>query len=96
MTIISVFGSFDRTIPGHLVEKLMSAFERGVSGISLESLEKLCRLLGVSADRILFGVEESSDELKLARKIAALERPKQKQVTKIISALLALASAGEG
>ena len=74
----------------------MSAIERGVSGISLESLEKLCRLLGVSADRILFGVEESSDELKLARKIAALEGPKQKQVTKIISALLALASAGEG
>ena len=35
--------------PNHL-----SAIERGASGISLEALQRLCRLLGVSADRIIF------------------------------------------
>ena len=34
--------------PNHL-----SAIERGASGISLEALQRLCRLLGVSADRII-------------------------------------------
>ena len=36
----------------------MSAIERGASGISLEALQRLCRLLGVSADRIIFGTDE--------------------------------------
>ena len=35
----------------------MSAIERGVSGVSLELLEKLCEVLGVSSDSILFGQE---------------------------------------
>lgn len=37
--------------PNHL-----SAIERGASGISLEALQRLCRLLGVSADRIILGL----------------------------------------
>ena len=37
--------------PNHL-----SAIERGASGISLEALQRLCRLLGVSADRISLGL----------------------------------------
>ncbi len=36
--------------PNHL-----SAIERGVSGVSLELLEKLCGVLMVTSDRILFG-----------------------------------------
>lgn len=36
--------------PNHL-----SAIERGVSGISLELMEKLCQVLAVTADHILFG-----------------------------------------
>ena len=39
--------------PNHL-----SAVERGASGISLEALQRLCRLLGVSADRIIFGTDK--------------------------------------
>ena len=39
--------------PNHL-----SAIERGASGISLEALQRLCRLLGVSADRIIFGTDD--------------------------------------
>lgn len=54
--------------PNHL-----SAIERGVSGISLELLEKLCQVLSVTADYILFGrkVAESNGEnlLKLLQSI---------------------------
>lgn len=47
--------------PNHL-----SAIERGVSGISLELLEKLCQILSVTADHILFGrkpAEANGEEL---------------------------------
>ncbi len=47
--------------PNHL-----SAIERGVSGISLELLEKLCEVLSVTADHILFGrtaAETNGEEL---------------------------------
>lgn len=47
--------------PNHL-----SAIERGVSGISLELLEKLCQVLAVTADHILFGrkaAEANGEEL---------------------------------
>ncbi len=47
--------------PNHL-----SAIERGVSGISLELMEKLCEVLSVTADHILFGrtaAETNGEEL---------------------------------
>ncbi len=47
--------------PNHL-----SAIERGVSGISLELMEKLCQVLSVTADQILFGqmaAEANGEEL---------------------------------
>ena len=43
--------------PNHL-----SAIERGASGISLEALQRLCRLLGVSADRIQELVSADAEE----------------------------------
>lgn len=49
--------------PNHL-----SAIERGVSGISLELMEKLCQVLTVTADHILFGrkaAETNGEELLL-------------------------------
>ena len=48
--------------------------ERGASGISLEALQRLCRLLGVSADRIIFGTDEPEAEaLALARRISDIK-----------------------
>ena len=41
--------------PNHL-----SAIERGVSGATLETLEKLCKLFCVSSDRLLFGQDNSN------------------------------------
>ena len=74
--------------PNHL-----SAIERGVSGASLEVLEKLCLLLGISADRLFFGDAcPDADILMLARHISNVN-PKQKDsVKKAISALLELSN----
>ena len=72
--------------PNHL-----SAIERGVSGASLEVLQKLCPILGVSADYLLFG-EVSIDEetLSLARQFMGVDPARIPYLKQIISALLKL------
>lgn len=73
--------------PNHL-----SAIERGVSGASLEVLQKLCPLLGVSADHLLFGQSSMDEEvLSLARKLMGVEPARRTRVKQILSALLELA-----
>lgn len=70
--------------PNHL-----SAIERGASGISLEALQCLCRLLGVSADRIIFGTDEPEAEaLALARRISDIKPEYRQQVQEPLSAIL--------
>ena len=70
--------------PNHL-----SAIERGASGISLEALQRLCRLLGVSADRIIFGTDEPEAEaLALARRISDIKPEYRQQVQELLSAIL--------
>ena len=70
--------------PNHL-----SAIERGVSGISLEALQRLCRLLGVSADRILFGLDAQEQEaLAIARRITDLKPENRKQIQDLLSIIL--------
>ena len=46
--------------PNHL-----SAIERGASGISLEALQRLCRLLGVSAELSLGPMSQKRKPLRL-------------------------------
>ena len=70
--------------PNHL-----SAIERGVSGISLETLQRLCLLLGVSADRIIFGTDDPEAEaLALARRISDIKPEYRQQVQELLSAIL--------
>lgn len=70
--------------PNHL-----SAIERGVSGISLETLQRLCLLLGVSADRILFGLDAQEQEaLAIARRITDLKPENRKQIQDLLSIIL--------
>ena len=70
--------------PNHLI-----AIERGASGISLEALQRLCRLLGVSADRIIFGTDEPEEEaLALARRISDIKPEYRQQVQELLSAIL--------
>lgn len=43
----------------------MAELERGRTGISVKMLIKVCNLLGLSADYVLFGVERASDDKRL-------------------------------
>lgn len=43
----------------------MAELERGKTGISVKMLTKICKLLGLSADYILFGTERSEDAKRL-------------------------------
>lgn len=70
--------------PNHL-----SAIERGVSGASLELLQKLCGLFGVSADYLLFGKTAPDDETeKFVRQLRQVPREYKRQVEHVLSALL--------
>lgn len=72
--------------PNHL-----SAIERGASGMSLEALEKICPILGISADFILFGNEVEEDELlAMAKRLACVPQKRRSGVKKALSALLEL------
>ena len=54
-----------------LAEKLdvsvsyLAELERGRTGISVKMLIKVCNLLGLSADYVLFGTEREQDEQRL-------------------------------
>ena len=41
--------------------KSLSAIERGVTGISLSSLKRVCRELAVTSDSLIFGVPEEGE-----------------------------------
>ena len=72
--------------PNHL-----SAIERGASGISLEALQKICAVLGISADFVLFGEENREDEsLALAKQLSRVPSNQRAGVRKVLSALLEL------
>ena len=43
----------------------MAELERGRTGISVKMLIKVCNLLGLSADYVLFGVERTEDDKRL-------------------------------
>ena len=45
----------------------MAEVERGHTGISVKMLIKICRLLGLSADYVLFGGERSESDLRTER-----------------------------
>ncbi len=76
--------------PNHL-----SAIERGVSGVTLETLEQLCQFFGVSADTLLFGKTEKSDiSGELVRLLAGLQPTQQRQVVKIVELILRLQEDG--
>lgn len=62
--------------------KSVSAFERGTVGISFTTLKKICQVLSVSSDQILFGQREQNEN-DLSELNKRLERlsPKQYAIT---------------
>ena len=66
----------------------LSAVERGVAGVSLKTLRRICEALKVSADDLLFGQREKSDGEALIRKLERLDARQMRIVQEVLSALL--------
>ena len=66
----------------------LSAVERGVAGVSLKTLRRICEALKVSADDLLFGQREKSDGESLIRKLERLDARQMRIVQEVLSALL--------
>lgn len=70
--------------PNHL-----SAIERGAAGASFEVIERICRILGVSADYLLFGkADMDSPILRMAQQLNETAPEHREQVKKVLAALL--------
>ncbi len=54
----------------------VSDLERGVVGVSIPTLKRLCIVLGISSDQILFGSQSQESAVTIARKCGSL-RPEQ-------------------
>ena len=70
--------------------QFISDLERGVSGISIETLKTICEKLNVSSDRILFARSEDSEN-KVERLITKFQEmtPSQFRITEsIVNAFL--------
>ncbi len=72
----------------------MAEVERGRTGISVKMLMKICNVLGLSADYVLFGEERGEDALLLDR-IRRLDRKYIPLLNDMISDLLALNDNGD-
>lgn len=72
----------------------LAELERGRTGISVKMLIKVCNVLGLSADYVLFGTERQDDTLRLD----AIHRIDEKYLPlldKVIAELLALGNTEE-
>ena len=67
----------------------LAELERGRTGISVKMLVKVCDLLGLSADYVLFGEERSSDSL-LLDKIHRVDGRYIPLLNKVLNELLVL------
>ena len=73
----------------------MAEVERGRTGISVKMLVKICNVLGLSADYVLFGEARGEDTLLLDR-IKRLDRKYLPLLNDMITDLLALNDGGIG
>ena len=67
----------------------LAELERGRTGISVKMLIRVCDLLGLSADYILFGEERKTDE-QLLDKIHRIDSRYMPLLNKMVTELLAL------
>ena len=72
----------------------LAELERGRTGISVKMLIKVCNVLGLSADYVLFGTERTEDELRLDA-IRRIDEKYLPLLDKVIEELLALDSEKE-
>ena len=67
----------------------LAELERGRTGISVKMLVKVCNVLGLSADYVLFGNERQDDTLRL-KAIHRIDEKYLPLLDKVIAELLAL------
>lgn len=67
----------------------LAEVERGRTGISVKMLIKICHVLGLSADYILFGEERDAD-ITLLNKINRIDEKYLTLINKMLDELLAL------
>lgn len=73
----------------------LAELERGRTGISVKMLVKVCGVLGLSADYILFGAERDADAL-LLDKIHRLDSKYMPLLDKVLTELLSLSGEVSG
>ena len=69
----------------------LAELERGRTGLSVKMLIKVCNVLGLSADYVLFGNERTEDELRLDA-IRRIDEKYLPLLDKVIEELLSLDS----
>ena len=72
----------------------MAEVERGRTGISVKMLLKICEVLGLSADYILFGNERDDDSIILS-KIHRIDNKYMPLLNDVLSNLLVLSTQSE-
>ena len=68
--------------------KNLSAVERGVVGISMSTLRRICQTLSISSDQILFGEMEKGDVQVLASRLENLSPRQLELVSEAIYKLM--------
>lgn len=68
--------------------KSLSAVERGMVGISLPSLKRVCTALSISSDALIFGEIEQQDTGDLTDRLSRLSPEQYKIASEIINKLL--------
>lgn len=63
----------------------VSDLERGVVGVSIATLKRVCTVLSVSSDQILFGLETENRAVAIAEKCESLSENQYMLLTEIVS-----------
>ena len=72
----------------------LAELERGRTGISVKMLVKVCNILGLSADYVLFGTERDDDTLR-ADNIRRIDDKYLPLLDRVIGELLSLSDLGK-
>ena len=68
--------------------QFVSDLERGVSGISIETLQTICEKLCISSDSILFSGRAENDVSELIAKLRRMPRRQFQALEQVVNALL--------
>lgn len=75
--------------------KSLSAIERGTVGISLASFQKVCKVLAVSSDALIFGETSTRDTQELSARLERLSPAQYDIASAVLSNLLAAFALGD-